>query len=41
MGGIGFITAEGAEVMHDNVLINTHMLARVFIKNPTLFEDLF
>ncbi|MDH5450879.1 MAG: NAD-dependent epimerase/dehydratase family protein [Candidatus Bathyarchaeota archaeon] len=26
MGGIGFITAEGAEVMHDNVLINTHML---------------
>lgn len=26
MGGIGFITAVGAEVMHDNVLINTHML---------------
>jgi len=27
MGGIGFITAVGAEVMHDNVLINTYMLA--------------
>jgi nucleoside-diphosphate-sugar epimerase len=26
MGGIGFITAVGAEVMHDNVLINTLML---------------
>ena len=26
MGGIGFITAVGAEVMHDNVLINTHLL---------------
>jgi len=26
MGGIRFITAVGAEVMHDNVLINTHML---------------
>jgi len=26
MGGIGFITAVGAEVMHDNVLINSHML---------------
>jgi len=26
MGGIGFITSVGAEVMHDNVLINTHML---------------
>jgi GDP-D-mannose 3',5'-epimerase len=26
MGGIGFITDVGAEVMHDNVLINTHML---------------
>ena len=26
MGGIGFITAVGAEVMHDNVLINTNML---------------
>jgi len=26
MGGIGFITAVGAEVMHDNVLVNTYML---------------
>jgi len=26
MGGIGFITSLGAEVMHDNVLINTYML---------------
>jgi GDP-D-mannose 3',5'-epimerase len=27
MGGIGFITEVGAEVMHDNTLINTYMLA--------------
>jgi nucleoside-diphosphate-sugar epimerase len=26
MGGIGFIEAHRAEIMHDNVLINTHML---------------
>jgi GDP-D-mannose 3',5'-epimerase len=26
MGGIGFITTVGAEVMYDNVLINAHML---------------
>lgn len=26
MGGIGFITRVGAEVMHDNILINTRML---------------
>lgn len=26
MGGIGFITAVGADVMHDNVLINTYMI---------------
>ena len=26
MGGIGFITVVGAEVMHDNVLINANML---------------
>lgn len=26
MGGIGFITAVGADVAHDNVLINAHML---------------
>lgn len=26
MGGIGFITKVGADVMHDNILINTYML---------------
>jgi nucleoside-diphosphate-sugar epimerase len=26
MGGVGFISSVGAEVIHDNVLINTHML---------------
>lgn len=26
MGGIGYITSVGAQVMYDNVLINTHML---------------
>ncbi|GAG50465.1 unnamed protein product, partial [marine sediment metagenome] len=26
MGGIGFITSVGADVMHDNILINTYML---------------
>lgn len=26
MGGIGFITEVGADIMHDNLLINTHML---------------
>jgi nucleoside-diphosphate-sugar epimerase len=26
MGGIGFISGSKAEIMHDNVLINTHML---------------
>lgn len=26
MGGIGFISTVGTEVMHDNILINTHML---------------
>src|SRR2546422_7798260 len=26
MGGIGFIESHKAEIMHDNVLINTHML---------------
>jgi len=26
MGGIQFITEVGAEVMHDNILVNTHML---------------
>ncbi|XES78275.1 MAG: NAD-dependent epimerase/dehydratase family protein [Candidatus Bathyarchaeia archaeon] len=33
MGGIGFITEIGAEVMHDNVLINTHMLEAARINN--------
>ncbi|NTU46240.1 NAD-dependent epimerase/dehydratase family protein [Candidatus Roizmanbacteria bacterium] len=30
MGGIGFIETVHAEVMHDNVLINTHMLDRAY-----------
>lgn len=29
MGGIGFITSHKAEIMHDNVLINLHMLEAV------------
>jgi nucleoside-diphosphate-sugar epimerase len=33
MGGIGFITEIGAEVMHDNVLINTHMLEASRVNN--------
>ncbi len=33
MGGIGFITEIGAEVMHDNVLINTLMLEAARLKN--------
>lgn len=32
MGGIGFITAVGADVMHDNTLINTYMLKASRIK---------
>jgi GDP-D-mannose 3', 5'-epimerase len=32
MGGIGFITEIGAEVMHDNVLINTFMLEAARIR---------
>lgn len=32
MGGIGFITSVFADVMHDNVLINTHM-AEASVKN--------
>jgi GDP-D-mannose 3',5'-epimerase len=41
MGGIGFITAVGAEVMHDNVLINTYMLeaARQNKVNRLLFSS--
>lgn len=38
MGGIGFITEVGAEVMHDNVLINANMLqASHFNKVERLF----
>ncbi|MBU2102180.1 MAG: NAD-dependent epimerase/dehydratase family protein, partial [Candidatus Omnitrophica bacterium] len=32
MGGIGFITATGADIMYDNVLINAH-LARACVDN--------
>jgi GDP-D-mannose 3',5'-epimerase len=41
MGGIGFITSVGAEVMHDNVLINTCMLeaARQNRVNRFLFSS--
>lgn len=37
MGGIGFITAVGAEVMHDNVLINTFMLEAARQNNAKRF----
>jgi nucleoside-diphosphate-sugar epimerase len=37
MGGIGFITSIGADVMHDNVLINTHMLEAARQNNVTRF----
>jgi len=38
MGGIGFITEIGADVMHDNILINTHMMkASVETKVERLF----
>src|SRR4030043_1470140 len=30
MGGIGYITAVGADIMHDNILINTNMLQASF-----------
>lgn len=41
MGGIGFITEIGAEVMHDNVLINTFMLeaARINKVNRYLYTS--
>lgn len=41
MGGIGFITSVGAEVMYDNVLINTYMLeaARQNKVNRLLFSS--
>lgn len=32
MGGVGFISSVSAEIMHDNILINTHML-EVSIRN--------
>jgi len=37
MGGIGFITAYKAEVMHDNVLINIHMLEAARVNCITKF----
>jgi GDP-D-mannose 3',5'-epimerase len=36
MGGIGFITSVGAEVMHDNVLINSNMLEAARTRNLRL-----
>src|SRR6266568_2920469 len=32
MGGIGFIEAHRAEIMHDNVLINVHMLGEALLR---------
>jgi len=37
MGGIGFITKVGAEIMHDNALINTHMLKASVINEVKRF----
>jgi len=37
MGGIGFITSVFAEIMHDNVLINTHMLEASVLNNVKRF----
>lgn len=37
MGGIGFITSVGAEVMHDNVLINANMLEASRANNVNKF----
>lgn len=37
MGGIGFITRVGAEVMHDNVLINANMLEATRMNNVKRF----
>lgn len=39
MGGIGFITEVGAEVMHDNSLINTYMLEASNPGEITLWGD--
>lgn len=37
MGGIGYITKVGADIMHDNVLINTHMLEASVEENVERF----
>ena len=37
MGGIGFITSVNADVMHDSVLINTHMLEATVKNNVKRF----
>jgi nucleoside-diphosphate-sugar epimerase len=37
MGGIGFITRVGAEIMHDNVLMNTYMLEASRLNNVKRF----
>jgi len=37
MGGIGFITSVGADVMHDNVLINANMLQASIVNNVKRF----
>jgi GDP-D-mannose 3', 5'-epimerase len=37
MGGIGFISEIGADVMHDNVLINANMLQAAYENNVDLF----
>jgi nucleoside-diphosphate-sugar epimerase len=37
MGGIGYITKVGADIMHDNILINTHMLEASVEENVDRF----
>src|SRR5262245_38301724 len=37
MGGIGFIHAHKAEIMHDNVLINIHMLEAARLSGVTRY----
>jgi len=37
MGGIGFITSVSAEIMHDNILINTHMLEASLLNDVSRF----
>ena len=41
MGGIGFITEVGAEVMHDNALINIFMLNGTFFRVQPVFTQNF